>query len=208
MRAWTDPRRGKGAKAWKKRQFFDRSTKTGQNGAPGRRSSPLSGSLPPPPGSPKRRSSVLRPKAWRPSSVALSQCIQTAAFSDRARSTRWRLSAQQSPLIAIFPLVSPHIAHRSDCAAAVRRCDVLKQAFKSTSALDKASGPTRPDAYHALVLHELRKSALLNTRRVRWMFFSQLSVISACSGVFARSPTARPAARASPQLGGTSASTL
>ena len=85
---------------------------------------------------------------------------------------------------------------------------MLEVAFKSASAPDKASGPTRPDAYQARVVLELRKSALLNTRLVRWMFFPQPSLIVVFGSAVARRPTARPAARASPRRGGTSASTL
>ena len=38
--------------------------------------------------------------------------------------------------------------------------------LQSASAPDEPSRPTHPDAYHARVVLELRKSVLLNTRRV------------------------------------------
>ena len=76
------------------------------------------------------------------------------------------MSAPQSPLVTTFPLTSPNLPHRSDCAAAGRRREVLEKALEDASAPDKASCPTRSDPYYARVVLELRKSALLNTRRV------------------------------------------
>ena len=85
---------------------------------------------------------------------------------------------------------------------------MLEKTYKSASAPDKASGPTRSDPYHPRVVFEPRKSAMLNSRRVLRITFPEHSLIVAFGSAIARSPTARPAARASPQLGGTSASTL
>ena len=76
------------------------------------------------------------------------------------------MSAPQSPLVTTFPPSSPNLPHRSDCAAAGRRREVLEKALEDASAPDKASCPTRSDPYHARVVLELRKSVLLNTRRV------------------------------------------
>ena len=162
----------------------------------------------PPPRGPKLVLPLLSAAEWRRESLPLFQCIQTAAFSAWARSTRWRLSAPRSPLVTLFPLVSPHTAHRSDCAAAGRRREVLEVAFKSASAPDEPSCPTRSDPIHPRVVFELRKSDLLNTRRVLRPKMSQPSLIIVFGSAVARRPTARPATRASPQLGGTSWSTL
>ena len=92
-------------------------------------------------------------------------------------------------------------------AAAGRRREVLDVAFKSASAPDEPSCPTRSDPCHARVVLELRKSALLNSRRVLRITFPEHSLIVAFGGAVARRLTARPATRASPRRGGTSAST-
>jgi hypothetical protein len=158
-------------------------------------------------GAPSEREPPSSASGGDPSSGRSCQCIQTAAFSDRARSTRWRLSAPQSPLVTLFPLVSLHLAQRSDCAAAGRRREVLEVAFKSASARDEPSCPTRSDPYHPRVVLELRKSAMLNTNRVLRIKMSQPSLIVVFSSAVVRRPTARPTTRASPRRGGTSPST-
>ena len=118
------------------------------------------------------------------------------------------MSAPQSPLVTTFPPSSPNLTHRSFCAAAGRRREVLEKALEGASARDESSCPTRSDPFHPRVVFELRKSDLLNTRRVLRPKMSQPSLIIVFGSAVARRPTARPATRASPQLGGTSWSTL
>ena len=83
------------------------------------------------------------------------------------------MSAPQSPLVTTFPPSSPNRPHRSFCAAAGRRHEVLEKALEGASAPDKASCPTRSDPYHARMMLEFRKSALLKTRRVLCITFAQ-----------------------------------
>ena len=138
----------------------------------------------------------------------LSAMLFFVNFLDRLNWPSQRVSAPQWPLVDIFPLDSPRFSRQSDDGAAGRHRRALE--IMEMKAAWRTQVRTRSISIQSCAFQCFRLTPPAGAKPVGRSAYPStgVAVFGACKDDDARAPVARAGARATPQLGGASTSTL